>query len=185
MTKKDASGSNKVTKHAAPVALGFDPITLGGAASGAKFLWDVSKETFTALKPDAPLEVCVEDSKTLDDVRVLQITVWNHGRHTVSIDGFVVANPPKNANLDLNIGASLKSNVSEQNFNNMSDEDLALDLQTIEIQSGKGVRLRLLILNLLETHRKKNPFLDIKIKYIVFGLSKKPKEHKFGVAIRL
>ena len=185
MDKKDESGSTKGITHDTPVALGFDPITLGGAAAGAKFLWDVSKETYIALKPEAPLEVRVEDSKTLDDMRVIQFTLWNHGRHTVHIDGYKVAKHPKKTTLDLKVGASLEYGLSESEFNGKLDKELEFDLGSIGIQSGKGVRHRLLILNFSETNRKNDPFLDIEIEYVVLGLSKKPKEHKFGVAICL
>jgi hypothetical protein len=172
----------------------IEMFTAAAAVSGTKLVYDVSKDAYIALKPSNPLSIIIEDSETVEykvkdndkDVivrqHVIQAEIINLGQHAVYIGSFEIVDPPKTK---VEVGASIKQKLSETNFNHSEKKVLSFNHWPLRLLSDRRIRVRVCMEHFDEARLKKKPFATIAINYLILGLAKTPKPHKFYAAIRI
>lgn len=188
MTKKKASNKSESTSEQPNMVLA--EASAAAIVSATKFIYDASKDVYTAIKPEAPLDVSVEDSRTVDGEHLIQLSIENYGQHTVYINQFEVSDPTKTSITAGYIGSLGPWKVHEHyrpadvpDFNSKGEVDF--DFLPFHLLAKSTVRIRIYIEHLDDKRLLKKPYAKVIIKYIVAGVAKPELKYQFGVSIRI
>jgi len=161
----------------------LETVTAAALVSAGKFVYDASKDTYVALKPDKPLQVAIADSVTTSDSHRILARITNLGIHTVYLEAVQAIDPTRIA-IDAAHVTERKIGWDMGNFGGEKEQIEKATAFPHRLPSNETVNIDLTLSLQSAKRLKSKPYATLAVQYRVLGLASKVKSHRFGVAIR-